>query len=207
MAPAAEDADVRVIRLRDLRLPQAGLAESEVPASLPAWLYVYQPDERPDERPVTEAPAAYAVRAAAHADAVGDRLWPWSPYHRPPGPPLGEFIAAGAVAVRYPQPVPADAPRQLEAVAGFATGRAGPISLVAELREAALERWLRLAFGDRGAAEVVETLRFLRDAVIDEQAPAHLDLAIDRRALLEQASPWRYLEGAPFGGALAAARA
>ena len=34
----------------------------------------------------------------------------------------------------------------------------------------------------------------------------HAELAIDRRVLLEQASPWRYLEGAPLAGALAAIR-
>lgn len=211
-----------------------------IPAVMPAWLHVERATGSAPHRVVhrvAEAAAAYAAGAASAEeveDVVGASLWPWSPYHRAAGAALSEFIAAGAVAVRHPQPVPADAARQLEVLAEFASGRAAPLGPVARLREEALERWLQYAFeepdrladailleriADRmtsdqdtlGAGEVVEALRFLREAEVDEQTPAHLDLAIDRRALLEQASPWRYLGGVPpgtsFGGALAAVRA
>ena len=50
-------------------------------------------------------------------------------------------------------------------------------------------------------------LRFLREARVPRHRPDVADLAIDRVALLEQASLWRYLEGDPMAAALAAARA
>ena len=59
---------------------------------------------------------------------------------------------------------------------------------------------------DAAAPEVVEALRFLHAAEVPSSVAEHAELAIDRRVLLEQASPWRYLEGAPFAGALAAIR-
>lgn len=83
------------------------------------------------------------------------------------------------------------------------------------------ERWLRVTFDDPdsfsealaierirldGAIEVSEALRFVARAPVPD-LPAYLELAIDRRVLREQASPWRYLAGEPFAGALSAVQA
>ncbi len=237
--PAADEADVRVVRLRAVAPSTAEV--------LPPWLHVEQVLRR-----VAEDAAVYAAGVAGApgvegggARTISERLWAWSSHHRGPGPALVEFIASGAIAVLHPQPVPAESHRQLDVALAFAADRTGPLGVLARLgvaadtasatpesdaqaSDAALERWLQQAFvepdrfadailieriadlgrgGTRGAAEVAEVLLFLRDAVIDEEAAEYLELAIDRRALLEQASPWRYVEGVPFGGALAAVRA
>jgi hypothetical protein len=57
------------------------------------------------------------------------------------------------------------------------------------------------------AHEAVAALRYLREAEIPESATEYAELAIDRRVLLEQASPWRYFSGGPFAAALQAVRA
>ena len=93
--------------------------------------------------------------------------------------------------------------------------------LAEEARDDALERWLRQGFGDPDGfadalllerisdqdAPVAEELRFLRAAEVPADAHQHVELAIDRRVLLAQASPWRYVEGDAFAAALAAVRA
>ena len=208
--PDPEVADARVVRLRS----------GEVPADLPRWLQVEHVEAAAAR--VAERPADYSTTPG---EALGAGLWPWSPSYRGPGASLGEFLAAGAVALSHPEPAPAEARRRLEALARFAAGRPPPLRAVATLREEALERWLRYAFGEperfadhvlleriaadpSGAAapEVVAALRFLHAAEVPASAAEHAELAIDRRVLLEQASPWRYLESAPFAGALAAIR-
>jgi hypothetical protein len=221
--PAPEQADVRIVRLR----------RGRVPAVLPAWLHVEVRSAR-----VAEAAAGYAVAgevaAAASADdlAVAERLWRASTGYREPGPPLAEFMAAGAVAVRYPQPVPTGTVRQRAVVEAFVRGRGGALGVTATLDGDARERWLRYTFGvpdrfadalllarldDTGATEVVSALRFLREAEVeagDAKGGPLAELMFDRRALLEQASPWRYLEqfegaagASAFAGALSAVRA
>lgn len=97
-------------------------------------------------------------------------------------------------------------------VRDFAAGRGEPLRRIAELDGDLLERLLRIAFetpqrfaerlaveriATGGAREVSEVLRFLAEAEIVE-APEHAQLAIDRRVLREQASPWRYRDGEPF---------
>ena len=57
------------------------------------------------------------------------------------------------------------------------------------------------------AHEVVEALRALRDAEVLASSPDLAELAVDRRVLLEQASPWRYFSGEPFAAPLQAVRA
>lgn len=209
--PPPERADVRVVRL----------GQGAAPADLPGWLAVQAPYHGGAE---TAAP--YTAGAPGSGDtstaAAGRALWPWSPYHREPGASLSEFLAAGAAALRHPDPSPAETRRQLELVVEFASDRQPPLAPVATLRGDALERWLRYAFdqpdrfaesllleriGDEAPGEVHEALRFLAAADAPNDDPAYAELAIDRRVLREQASPWRYLDGVPFAGALAAAQA
>lgn len=203
-----ETADVRLVRLR------AG----EAPDPLPAWLAV-----EPASRNVAEAAAAHAgeQRRSRPRSPIGLALWHRSLSYRAPGATLAEFIAAGAEALRYPDPTPADARRRLRIVRDFAAGRGQPLCRIAELDGDLLERALRIAFdtpqrfGEEltieriaaaGAREVSEVLRFVAEAAVVE-GPAYADVALDRRALREQASPWRYLDGVPFAGALGAAQA
>ena len=133
-----------------------------------------------------------------------------------------EFLSAGASALRHPDPSPADARRQLELLSDFVQGRRPPLAQVSALRADALERWLLYAFGqpdrfaeallleriaDDAPAEVRDALRFLAGAEVPDDKREYSELAIDRRVLREQASPWRFFEGAPFAGALSAAQA
>ena len=86
----------------------------------------------------------------------------------------------------------------------------------------ALERWLQLSFDDpdaladevlleRLAADgediAVSLLRFLRDARIADGQPEYLELAVDRSALLQQATPWRHYEQDDLAAAWPAVRA
>ena len=208
--PDPEAADARIVRLR------AG----EPPSELPRWLGVeHVPGAGPTARRVAEPPAPYETAE------LGQRLWPWSPTYRGPGASLGEFLSAGAAALQHPQPVPAEPRRRLELLASFAADRPPRLTPIATLRGEALERWLRQVFGTperlsdallleriAGAAsdearEVVAVLRFLREAEVPAALAEHAELAVDRRVLLEQASPWRFLEGASFAGPLSAFRA
>lgn len=214
--PPPERADVRVVRL----------GHGAPPADIPGWLAVQPPGHG-----VAETGAAY-TSGAPHSStspsddtstaAVGRALWPWSPYHREPGASLAEFLAAGSAALRHPDPSPAETRRQLELIVEFAGERAPPLARIATLRGDALERWLHHAFeepgrfaetlllariGDEAPREVHKALRFLATAEAPDDAPTYAELSIDQRVLREQASPWRYLDGVPFAGALAAAQA
>ncbi len=206
--PPAEQADVRVVWLRH--------HDESVPRELPGWLAV-----EVHERRAAEASAPYAA-ASNVARTTGGALWPWSPHRREPGASLAEFLSAGASALRHPDPSPADARRQLDLLSDFAQGRQPPLAQVSALRADALERWLHYAFGkpdrfaeallleriaDEAPAEVRQALRFLADAEVPDDKPECTELAIDRRVLREQASPWRFFEGVPFAGALSAVQA
>jgi hypothetical protein len=177
--PLVEVADVRAVTVT------SGVG---VPARVPGWLAV-----------LDGAPAAWGATAQA--------LWPASPHYRGRGSTEAEFRAAGAAALRH----------------AAARGEiADPVAVVrgSEVRGplvgAALERWLHVGFGtpERFATlllieriaerdpQTASALRFLDAAVVPEGG-AWADLAIDRRVLLEQATPWRYFDRT-FGPALAA---
>ena len=215
--PPPERADARIVTL----------LEDAPPAGLPRWLHVDTATLR-----VAEAAAHYDARSGERERGPAPRpgglstlaraLWPWSPHHRPPSASLDGFLAAGAAALRHPAPVPAGREERLALIGEFAAGRPAPFAPLATLRADALERWLAYAFRDPdafadallleridagGAGETVAALRFLREAEVADGSSEHAELLLDRRALLEQASPWRYVEGAPFTGALAAVRA
>ncbi len=198
-------ADVRVVHL----------ARGPVPRSFPAWLSVRLTTSVAKDA----APYATAAEGAPAEHSSPRRLWPWSPHHRRPSAKLAEFLRAGATALRHPDMASADAHHQLDALIAFARGREALASLTA-LRSTALERWLHVTFGEPEqfadalllarieAANPPDAavLRFLREATIAEAAHQHADLAVDRVVLIEQISPWRYLDGAPMAAALAAAR-
>lgn len=209
-APAIELADVRVVRLLRVRAP----------SELPGWLRVELTPLR-----LAETAPAYGQTAAATAEpAASATAWRWSPHFREPGPGAAEFLAAGVAALRHPLPAPADGRRRLAALVAFGRGRETPlggIAAVAGRGADALERWLQCTFGtpdafadaillarmdDAGAHEAVEALRFLRAAQVRGGGAEQRELALDRAALLEQASAWRFVEGAPFAGTLAAVR-
>lgn len=225
--PAPERADVRIVQLR----------RGRAPAVLPPWLHVEARAER-----VAEQARAYTAGSASAGEAneasrvIGERLWRASTRYRAPGRPLSEFLAAGALAVRYPRPAPTGGTRQRADLEAFARGRGGALGVIATVRGDALERWLCYAFGTPdgladavllariddlgavgGAGVVLAALRYLREAEVDARGATEgflSELSWDRRALLEQASPWRYLElvargsaGAGFAPALAAVRA
>lgn len=221
--PAPERADVRIVRLR----------RGRAPAVLPSWLHVETRSAR-----VAEVAPAYEVaeatgRVGGDDVAIAERLWRASTRYREPGPPLAEFLAAGAVAATYPQAAPTGTVRRRAAVDAFVAGCGGVLGVVATVEGDACERWLRYAFGvpdrfaeavllarldDAGAVEMTSALRFLRDAEVDVGGASEgvlAELMWDRRALLEQASPWRYFEQVgpghagtgPFASAVAAMRA
>lgn len=212
--PDPADADARVVRLR----------RGTAPAELPRWLHV---ERSTRERKIAETPGGYGSDDADSADppsaaaGIGASLWPWSPTFRGPGPSLAEFLAAGAAAIRHPDPAPAERRRRRELLADFATSRPSPLAEIAALEGDALERWLRVHFGvperladelllarmEEAEPDVAGILRFLRDAEVPPALAAHAELAIDRRVLLEQASPWRYFDGLAFQGALSAVQA
>ena len=219
LEPPSERADVRVVRLRG----------GEPPAELPRWIAVEVDRDR--AAAVTSGDSRGAPDTAAAEDegqsreavtARGAALWPWSPHYREPGASLNEFLSAGAIALRDPDPSPADPARQLELISDFAGGQASPLAQVATLRGDALARWLRYAhrdpdrfaealllgrIGEAAAPEVVEALRFLADAEVPGEAAEYAELAIDRLVLREQASPRRYFVGGPFAAALTAVQA
>ncbi|MSQ31132.1 MAG: hypothetical protein EXR64_03780 [Dehalococcoidia bacterium] len=177
------------------------------PASTPPWLRVVAPAATPRRRArgtrVAEPEATYAVRERA------DDLWPWSPYHPAASPRAEEYLRAGAAALRHPEPPPTQQAHQREALAAFGR-RAREYAPLATLESVALERWLQVRFGDPDgfadalllervavvSAEDAALMRLLRAARVPEGDPAVADLAVDRAVLLEQTSPWRYLEGA-----------
>ncbi len=222
--PAPERADVRIVRLR----------RGRAPAVLPSWLHVETRSARVAEvAPAYEVAAEATGRVAGDDVAIAERLWRASTRYREPGPPLAEFLAAGAVAATYPQAAPTGTVRRRAAVDALVAGRGGVLGVVATVEGDACERWLRYAFGvpdrfaeavllarldDAGAVEVTSALRFLRDAEVDAHDASEgvlVELMWDRRALLEQASPWRYFEHVgpghagtgPFASAVASIRA
>ena len=226
--PDPERADARIVRLRsDELIPDIPrwLAVEPLPDGSgerrDASLRVAETDAEYRTRETEEQPAA--DRGAADLrGSLGGQLWPWSPTYRPPGPGLNEFLAAAAAAARHPDPVPTELRRRIEVLTEFAAERPPPFAQLATLRGTALERWLRYNFddpddladtillermSDDGAREAVEALRFLRASRIPSSLTQYAELAIDRRVLLEQASPWRYFDGAPFQSAISAVQA
>ena len=184
----------------DARLVRLGAGGG--PSDLPRWLGV-------------ETGADQQI----HLERIGEKLWPWSPHHREPGASLQDFLSAGASALRYPDPAPAESERQLDMLTRFASDCLSPLREVATRRSDALERWLLHAFGEpdrfaeailleriaeAGCTDVLHELRFLRAARVP---PAYAELRVDRQVLLEQASPWRFFEPGSLGGAIEAIRA
>ena len=196
-------ADVRVVHL----------ARGPLPARTPSWLAVDLMARATTG--VAESATSYVADttlAAPEEQPRGPRtparrLWAWSPHHRRASSTLDEFLRAGATALRHPEPLALDHARQAEALRAFARGRDAFAPLIA-LRSLALERWLQVvfaepeAFADAILLARIETiapgdaalLRFLREAAVPRDLAGLADLAIDRMVLLEQASPWRYLE-------------
>lgn len=181
-APAVEVADVRAVTLAT---PQG------VPSVLPGWLAVI----------VDGAPAAWG--------ATAQRLWPASPHYRERGAVEAEFRAAGAAALRHTA-------ARSEVADPIAIARAAVEASAAPLASSALERWLHVRFGnpERFATllliqriaerdpDTAAALRYLDAASVPESS-AWADLAVDRRVLLEQATPWRYFDRT-FGPAMSA---
>lgn len=196
-----EVADVRLVRVR-----------SGAPSAAPSWLHVELSPRR-----VAEPVATYDVDAGAGlaGRALGEAQWRCVPWRRPPGAPLHEYLLAGAVALRHPEPYPTTEDGQVAALAHFGR-RHPPLATLARLRSDALARWLTMNFPTSDAfadaillarladadPDLARRLRFLREAVV----PEHVDpeLAIDRAVLLEQASAWRVVEsGMPAAAAAA----
>lgn len=216
--PEPTRADARVVRVRGGTLPD--------PAELPRWLAVTGEAEQATApataaHGIAETPAIYTV-GEPEDTLVGTHLWPWSPHFREPGAALADFLTAAATALRYPAPAPTGSDRQRDQLRRFCAGRRSPLGQVAELESDALERWLRYAFddperlahailteriADDGAAEVAAALRFIVAARVPEGESAYAELAVDRRVVMEQASPWRFLDGEPFAGLLALVQA
>ncbi|MEI7925361.1 MAG: hypothetical protein WCI61_04095 [Chloroflexota bacterium] len=205
LPPDPFEADVRVVHL----------AAGPLPCDAPRWLAVDLGPAR-----LADGGHRYVVQRDGTPDhATPRRLWDWSPHHRGPSAALDEFLLAGATALRYPDPPPLDADRQAEALRAFARGVPALERLILH-RAVALQRWLHVAFGEpEGFAEAIllarieatapgdaALMRFLRAAVVPHRLGGAADLAVDRMVLLEQASPWRALEGASMTAAFAAAQ-
>ena len=110
--PDPEDADARIVRL------QSGAP----PPALPRWLVVERaavPAGERRTRSISDVAGVYEVGGAGGGGGAGARAGPWSPSYRGPGTGLTDFLAAGAAAVRHPQPAPAEAQRRLELLADF----------------------------------------------------------------------------------------
>ena len=214
--PDAATADVRVVQL----------VRGPLPAAPPPWLSVTL--SLAPRSGVAEGDTGYVVGGEPAASNIEGgaprRLWPWSPHLRHPGASLDEFLRAGATALRHHEPPPVEAERQAEALSAFARRHPSEVpealAPLAVLGATALERWLHVMFGEPerfaeaillARVEVIAPadaalLRFLREAHVPRHRPEVTDLAIDRAVLLEQASPWRYVEGGPMAAALAAVR-
>ncbi len=209
--PDPTQADVRVVVL----------ASGRPPAATPPWLGVATVPAHLAEDLVGSGVYATPAPDLEVARRVALGLTPATG-----GLPEGEFadfLAAGATAVRHPAPVPAEAARRLEVIREFArarSGRRGPFGLLADLPEAALEWRIVRGFGTpdtfsaavllerlgESMPDVASTLRALHEARIAESSPEWAELALDRRALLAAASPWRFIEGADAQPAMAAVR-
>lgn len=205
--PSPDRADARVVVLR---------RRSPIPHALPRWLHI----ERPAPPALREASPSYGDSQTGDYARLAEALWAASPHHAAATGTMDEYLRAAATALRFPAPAPTG-PAAARLARDHARTHGGMLGPLLEARGPALERWFRRRFGspDTLAAEVLieriavddpdtaATLRFLRAAEVPLDAAAHLDLALDRRALLEQASPWRYIEApAAFAPALAAVR-
>ena len=161
------------------------------------------------------------VRLAS--DDSPDNLLPWIILDSAEQPPATPSVRrpAGIEAVRYPLQTPTNERRRLEMLRTFTASCDTPLRQFDVLEGDQAERWLHVTFDDPdsfaetlaierirldGAIEVSEALRFVASAPVPD-LPAYLELAIDRRVLREQASPWRYLAGEPFAGALSTVQA
>lgn len=177
--PPVDVADVRVVRL----------GSEHDAENLPRWLGVEPP-------------------WAELSDAVTESLWLWSPHYRPPSSPLDDFLRAGVVALRHPEPPPIASRHQLDALASFARNRAEFVPFT-QLRHGALERWLHARFAEpeRFAEAVLlarleeldpvlaDEVQFLQRAQVPDDSPVHRELRCDRSVLLESLSCWSLLEG------------
>lgn len=203
--PDPATADVRVFHL----------ARGPLSPAVPPWLSVTFSSA--SSQRVAEREGSLCRRRGAHGGGTSQRLWPRSPHYRRPRAPLDEFLRAGATALWHPEPPPIEVSRQAEALAGFARGYPALSPLVAE-HTTPLERWLHIMFREPerfaeaillARVEVIAPadaamLRFLREAHVPPYRRDIADLAIDRAVLLEQASPWRDVEGGSMAAALAA---
>lgn len=212
-APPVEVADARIVRLR----------QDLVPPDTPSWLLV----ERA-ARGVADLEADYAADGGPAAGARERRLWLASPHWRERRLPLRSYLDAALAALATPGSVPAallqSEPAALESLRRFAEEHTDrePWRTVAAAAAAPCERWLQVCFAEpdgladelllqrlaaEGEGEAVRLLRYLRGARIVEDTPERVELAVDRRALLEQASPWRHFESRDLGAAWPAVRA
>lgn len=207
-----DDADVRVVLLRAGRPPD----------QLPWWLGVELVPAAVGETGPTVTTYARLAPPSEEATArrVATRLL--AARARPtPTSTLAEFLAAGAMAVRHPAPVPAESERRQGVLVTFCRGRGGPLGEVAQRTGLALEWWLARRFGTPDAfaeaillervrvasPELGAALEAVRGAEFAPGSAVYAELALDRQALLAQATPWRYLEGTDVSPALAALRA
>ena len=204
--PAPEEADARVVELQSGRPP----------LELPAWLRVELVGMRLAERGPSTGSYAGAPASSPATRRLGRAVW--SSIEQPaPASSLADFLAAGAAAVAHPARVSETANHE-QLLAAFCRDRPLPLGRIAALEGVALEWWLARRFGDADSlAEAVllarirerdvaaaEALEFLRHAVVPEQDPALIELAVDRGLLLANASPWRYFEAGGMVAALSA---
>lgn len=211
--PPVEVADARIVRLgHDL-----------VPPDTPPWLLV----ERA-ARGVADLEAAYAADDGPTAGATERRLWLASPHWRDRREPLRSYLDAAVAALATPDSIPEallrSEPAALESLRRFAEEHTDrePWRTLADAATAPLERSLQIWFPEpdgladevllgrleaEGEAEAVALLRYLRGARIVEDTPERVELAVDRRALLEQASPWRHFESQDLNATWPAVRA
>lgn len=206
--PDPTRADVRVIMLASGRAPEV----------TPAWLGIAYVSSHVAEDLVDEG--TYASRGPREevARRVARGLVPATGALT--DVEFADFLAAGAAAVRHPGPVPAESHRRIEVIRQFARGRAGSVGVLADLADDLLEWRIMRGFGTPDAfslgillerlrdsmPEVASTLRALTEARISESTPEWTELALDRRALLALASPWRIIEGADGHAAVSAVR-
>lgn len=170
--------EIADVRIVELRTP-ADLDD------LPGWLRL----EAIEDVPLRVAEAVPVYAASEVGTTTG--LWDASPYFTTGVTSVDEYIRAAASAILAPAPAPYEAARCVLTVRRYS------------VTSSVLAPFVSL---ESDAPEVASTLRFLRDAEIADNAE-FLDFAFDRRALLEQASPWRYYESPDdFGPALAAVR-
>ncbi|MCC6237195.1 MAG: hypothetical protein IT299_06440 [Dehalococcoidia bacterium] len=215
--PDPTRADVRVVLL----------ASSQPPETTPTWLGVANIPARIAEDLVESGPYARPRADLEVALRVARGLTPAAGLL--PEREFADFLAAGATAVRHPAPVPAEAARRLEVIRDFSREHGGSLGALPELAalpeldaltEESLEWHIVRRFDTPDAfstaillerlresmPDVASTLRALNDARIAESSREWAELALDRRALLAAASPWRFIEGADTGPALAAVR-